>query len=175
MTEKHDAKKPRLGLVVLGFARALQAVGEVATFGAGKYTDNGWVDVPDGGRRYTDAMLRHLLQEAQGEANDPESGLAHAAHVAWNALARLDLALRAAEGERHFPPAHVGFGCRSDVQLPEWKAWGGGECPVDPDVFVQYRTGAGLRLVRRAKNLKWGWRFDGLKGDIIAYRVVGEG
>lgn len=97
MTEKHDAKKPRLGLVVLGFARAPQAVGEVATFGAGKYTDNGWVDVPDGERRYTDAMLRHLLQEAQGEANDPESGLTHAAHVAWNALARLDLALRRAE------------------------------------------------------------------------------
>lgn len=176
--EKHDAKKPRLGLVVLGFARALQAVGEVATFGAEKYTDNGWVDVPDGERRYTDAMLRHLLREAQGEAKDPESGLAHAAHVAWNALARLDLELRAADGERHFPPDHVGFGCRNEARLPDgWVAWRGGECPVDPDAIVDIRTAFEPDIPGRdiARRLRWDWGYEGAKGgDIIAYRVVGE-
>lgn len=91
---KLDAGKNRLGLVLCGFARALQEVGKVGTYGANKYTDNGWMEVPDGERRYTDAMLRHLMREATGEELDPDTGLHHAAHAAWNALARLDLALR---------------------------------------------------------------------------------
>lgn len=90
---KLDAGKNRLGLVLGGFTRALQEVGKVGTFGAAKYTDNGWVSVPNGQTRYTDAMFRHLLKEAEGEANDPDSKLKHAAHAAWNALARLELAL----------------------------------------------------------------------------------
>lgn len=92
---KLDAGKNRLGLVLLGFSKALREVGKVGTYGAAKYTDNGWVDVPDGIARYTDAMLRHTLVD---EPNDPDTGLAHAAHAAWNALARLDLMLRKAEG-----------------------------------------------------------------------------
>jgi len=91
---KLDAGKVRLGLVFTGFARALQAVGSVGTMGAIKYRDDGWSSVPDGQRRYTDALLRHLLAAAAGEPDDPESGLPHAAHVAWNALAVLELALR---------------------------------------------------------------------------------
>lgn len=93
---KLDAGKPRPGLVLNGFARALQAVTDVGTYGAAKYTDNGWMQVPDGIARYTDAMHRHLLAEAAGEAADPDTELLHAAHAAWNALARLDLMLRAA-------------------------------------------------------------------------------
>lgn len=89
-----DAGKTRLGLVLLGFARALQAVGEVGTFGARKYTENGWVEVENGQARYTDALMRHLMSEARGEKLDPGSGLRHAAQVAWNALARLDLEIR---------------------------------------------------------------------------------
>jgi len=91
---KLDHGKLRAGLVLGGFSRALTAVAEVGTFGANKYTDNGWIEVPDGHQRYTDAMYRHLLTEQKGEALDPESGLLHAAHAAWNALARLDLLLR---------------------------------------------------------------------------------
>lgn len=91
---KLDAGKNRLGLVFLAFARSLEAVGAVGTYGANKYTDNGWIDVPDGINRYTDAMLRHLLKEAIGEVHDPDTGIVHAAHTAWNALARLDLMLR---------------------------------------------------------------------------------
>lgn len=95
---KLDAGKNRLGLVVGGFSRALRAVGRVGTFGAEKYTAHGWVSVPDGQERYTDAMYRHLLDEAAGEVLDPQTGIPHAAHAAWNALARLDLLLRAQEG-----------------------------------------------------------------------------
>lgn len=91
---KLDAGKNRLGLVMFGFARALQEVGRVGTYGANKYTDNGWVSVPDGESRYTDAMLRHLMFEATGEVHDTDTGLRHSAHAAWNALARLDLAIR---------------------------------------------------------------------------------
>lgn len=91
---KLDAGKLRAGLVLGGFSRALAAVAAVGTHGAAKYTDNGWVEVPDGVSRYTDAMWRHLLTEAAGEARDRDSGLHHAAHAAWNALARLDLMLR---------------------------------------------------------------------------------
>ena len=91
---KLDAGKNRLGLVLHGFAKALEEVGRVGTFGANKYTDNGWVSVPNGYARYTDAAYRHLMKEAQGELCDPDSGLQHAAHTAWNALARLELKLR---------------------------------------------------------------------------------
>lgn len=91
---KLDAGKVRLGLVLHGFANALKEVGQVGTYGAKKYTDNGWVSVPDGQGRYTDAMYRHLLSEAGGELRDKDTGLHHAAHAAWNALARLELLIR---------------------------------------------------------------------------------
>jgi hypothetical protein len=91
---KHDQGKPRLGLVFNGFSKALTEVGKVGTFGAEKYTPNGWVGVPNAQERYTDAMYRHLMSEQSGELWDKESNLFHAAHAAWNALARLELLLR---------------------------------------------------------------------------------
>jgi len=96
---KHDGGKHRPWLVVGGFPRALAEVSRVATFGADKYTDGGWQAVPNGRVRYTDAMIRHILEEARGIEQDPESLLLHAAHTAWNALARLELELRAIENE----------------------------------------------------------------------------
>ncbi len=90
---KLDAGKTRLWLVLSGFANALEEVGRVGTFGAKKYSDDGWRFVPDGAARYSDALLRHLLAEARGEGVDEDSGLLHAAHAAWNALARLELLL----------------------------------------------------------------------------------
>lgn len=90
---KLDAGKPRVGLVLKGFSRALMAVAEVGTFGANKYTEDGWLEVPNGVARYTDAMGRHLLQEDLGP-RDADSGCLHAAQVCWNSLARLELMLR---------------------------------------------------------------------------------
>lgn len=94
---KLDAGKNRLGLVLGGFARALREVGWVGTYGANKYTPDGWIEVPNGVERYTDALHRHLLEEKAGAACDIDTGLLHAAHAAWNALARLDLMIRERE------------------------------------------------------------------------------
>lgn len=91
---KADAGKVRFELIQRGFARALHAVAKVATYGADKYTDDGWETVPNGVQRYTDALYRHLNAEHRDEAWDPSSKLPHAAHVAWNALARLELMAR---------------------------------------------------------------------------------
>ena len=95
---KLDEGKVRLGLVMTGFARALEEVGKVGTVGALKYSADGWLQVPDGEARYTDAMWRHWVKQARGEKFDKATGLAHASHLAWNALARLELMLR---GEDH--------------------------------------------------------------------------
>lgn len=97
---KLDAGKNRVGLVLGGFADALWEVGRVGTFGANKYTDNGWMTVENGEARYDDAMFRHWLKMRQGEVIDDESGMYHAAQVAWNALAHLSLMLRRVKKEQ---------------------------------------------------------------------------
>lgn len=86
---KLDAGKARPGLVLGGFSRALTEVAKVGTFGARKYTENGWIQVPNAKDRYEDAMLRHYLALKSGEKIDPDTGCLHAAHLAWNALAWL--------------------------------------------------------------------------------------
>ena len=90
---KLDAGKPRVGLVLGGFPKALRAVSRLGTSGADKYSPDGWKHVPGGIPRYTDAMLRHYLDEADGERRDGQTGELHATAVAWNALARLELIL----------------------------------------------------------------------------------
>jgi hypothetical protein len=94
---KVDAGKNRLHLVISAFANALWEVGQVGTFGAVKYTEDGWLSVEDGYKRYSDAQLRHYFKRQIGEVCDSDSGLLHEAHEAWNALAKLELALRAAK------------------------------------------------------------------------------
>lgn len=89
---KLDAGKVRPDLILSGMPRALLAVAEVGTFGAAKYTENGWMGVSEGVKRYTAAMDRHRLRERL-EPVDKDSGLTHQAHLAWNALARLELML----------------------------------------------------------------------------------
>jgi len=85
---KLDANKPDCDLVFGGFAKALLEVAKVGTFGAVKYTDNGWKSVPNGIRRYRSAAYRHLLAL---EFLDKDSNLPHLAHAAWNCLAALEL------------------------------------------------------------------------------------
>lgn len=103
---KLDADKNRIGLMVAGFAGALEAVATVTTFGAKKYSAGGWRSVPDGIDRYTDALYRHLMAHARGELTDPDSGLPHMAQAAWNALAVLQLQIdHQALGAGRVPPA----------------------------------------------------------------------
>jgi len=94
---KLDGGKIKVGLMMGGFSNALMEVAKVATYGANKYSPNGWKSVPEAKERYTDAMYRHLLAEQQGEMFDEESELLHAAHAAWNALARLEFILEETE------------------------------------------------------------------------------
>ena len=96
---KYDKTKPRVGMVLGNFPRALLAVSEVGTYGANKYTDDNWLSVVSARDRYTDAGLRHYLLACTGEEFDNESGYRHLAHEAWNALARLELLLREKENE----------------------------------------------------------------------------
>jgi hypothetical protein len=90
---KLDDGKVRVSLLFNDFPRALLEVAKISTFGAKKYTAHGWISVPNGIERYDDAKDRHILYGAM-EANDPDSGLLHAAHEAWNVLAKLELMLR---------------------------------------------------------------------------------
>ena len=90
---KFDAGKVRPSLILNDMPRAILAVAEVGTYGAEKYSEGGWTHVDSGIARYTDAMDRHRLKEGI-ELHDDDSGLLHAAQVAWNALARLELMLR---------------------------------------------------------------------------------
>lgn len=67
---------------------------EVFHFGASKYGPNTWQGLEDGENRYRAALLRHLTAHEKGELRDPESGLLHAQHLAWNALAILYFAIK---------------------------------------------------------------------------------
>ena len=91
---KMDQGKNRLGLVLGDFARALEEVGKVGSFGAAKYSPSGWIEVPDGIDRYHDALYRHLMAYARDDLRDKDSGLLHLSHACWNLLAMLDLTLR---------------------------------------------------------------------------------
>ena len=75
------------------FGLALLEVAKVGTFGAKKYSRGGWQHVEQGVTRYNAAKWRHILK-GRYETHDPDSGLLHAAHEAWNALAKLELMLR---------------------------------------------------------------------------------
>lgn len=91
---KTDFGKVKCALVLSEFSQALFSVSAVGTFGSVKYTPSGWLTVPNGVERYSDAMMRHLLKHWSGESNDPDSGLPHLHHALWNLLAVVELGLR---------------------------------------------------------------------------------
>jgi hypothetical protein len=90
MGAKHDQGKVRPSLILSGFPRAILAVAEVGMYGLTMHPEGSWKEVPDGLKRYRDALQRHLLGHAI-EGTDKASGLWHEAQVAWNALAVLEL------------------------------------------------------------------------------------
>lgn len=96
---KYDKGKPRLCEMIQDFAGPLEEVAKVWAFGADKYSKGNWRYVEDGLDRYSNALVRHLLAEKDAEL-DLESGLRHAAHVAWNALARLYFLIEKEKKER---------------------------------------------------------------------------
>lgn len=94
---KFDGDKPRMDLLLDGCPNALLRVSDVLTFGAKKYEAHSWHTVAEGKSRYKAALLRHLTAHAQGEVNDPESGMPHLAHAACCSLFILELEQRDSE------------------------------------------------------------------------------
>lgn len=88
--------KVRMELVFEGMPNALQALGKCMTWAieAKGYEELDFLTVPNGPQKYRGAMYRHDQKEILGEEFDDESGLIHATHTAWNAMARLELLLR---------------------------------------------------------------------------------
>lgn len=83
--KKFDEGKTRYDLYPLS---AYEGCAKVLTFGANKYTPNGWRTVPDAQNRYYAALIRHLNAQKEyidngnkGLALDGESGLPHLDHA----------------------------------------------------------------------------------------------
>lgn len=95
---KHNQDKLEMSRLFEQFPNALKAIVECSTYGAKKYNEkekwDNFRSVKGGSKTYIDALVRHL---ADGWDNkDTESNLHHIAHIAWNALAALELFLDSA-------------------------------------------------------------------------------
>lgn len=98
--KKYDNGKSMVGTLTDVFSRALMAVGACIEYGTHKYPNpKNWQFVDDGIRRYRDAMMRHLLKYNAGIDKDEETKLPHLAHMAWNALAMLELYMQEHKNE----------------------------------------------------------------------------
>ena len=103
---KDDGGKPMVySLFLAYFPRAIREVARVSEYGMKKYhakpETQGFRAVPDAVRRYGDGLVRHLLDEiTDGPINEKDGGVRHMAQQAWNAMARLEVALEKEERER---------------------------------------------------------------------------
>jgi len=100
---KQDQGKPRWDLLP---PAALGKLAEVYTFGVAKgYPARNWEKGMAWSRPFA-ALMRHAWAFWAGEDMDPESGLPHMAHVAWNALALLEYqVLGKGEDDRPYQPS----------------------------------------------------------------------
>lgn len=92
-SKKNDIKDGKLRWELLPL-ETLEEVVKIYTFGAQKYGPNTWQGLENGYERYKAALLRHLVLFEKGETHDEESGIHALAHMAWNAIAMLHLALQ---------------------------------------------------------------------------------
>lgn len=95
---KYDTGKMLFRPLTRGLALPLRLVAAVLTYGAQKYAEDSWQTVPDGERRYEDALDRHINAWKAGEDFDEESGLLHLGHIACNALFLCWYAMNVGEG-----------------------------------------------------------------------------
>lgn len=93
--------KVRMDLVMQDMPRAIEALARVMTWAldAKGYKESDWLHVPDAINKYSGGMHRHDNKEKRGQEFDDESGLEHAIHTAWNAMARVELILRKKEAQ----------------------------------------------------------------------------
>lgn len=98
---KHDSEKPDWSLLPLD---VLEGAVRVLTFGARKYERDNWRYVPDAGRRYYAALMRHLAAWQAGEKADLETGESHLAHAICCLLFML---WHEAKDQRGRPPVEI--------------------------------------------------------------------
>lgn len=93
--------KIRMDLVMQDMPRAIEALARVMTWALDEkgYKESDWLHVPDAIDKYSGGMHRHDNKEKRGQEFDDESGLEHAIHTAWNAMARVELILRKKEAQ----------------------------------------------------------------------------
>lgn len=98
--EGRKVGKVRMDLVMQDMPRAIEALARVMTWALDSkgYKESDWLHVPDAINKYSGGMHRHDNKEKRGQEFDDESGLEHAIHTAWNAMARVELILRKKEG-----------------------------------------------------------------------------
>lgn len=85
---KYDGGKLRYDLIP---ADALEELAAIYTMGAGKYEDHNWRKGMSWSRVFA-ALMRHAWAWFRGEDIDPESGLSHLAHAAWNCFTLINYA-----------------------------------------------------------------------------------
>lgn len=101
--KKYDGGKSMVGTLCRVFPRALLGIGQCIQFGTTKYPNpKNWQLVDKGFERYQDSMMRHYLKFQAGQEIDSETSLLHLKHMAWNALAILELYLMEHEDETLF-------------------------------------------------------------------------
>jgi hypothetical protein len=87
---RYDSAKPRFDLIP---PDALEDLAKLYEFGARKYSERNWEKGMDWGKCLA-ALMRHAWAWASGQDLDPESGLHHMTHAAWNALALVSYSKR---------------------------------------------------------------------------------
>jgi len=85
---------------------ALEELGRVADMGAIKYAPGNYLKGYAWSLAYN-ALYRHFLAWQRGEDRDPESGLLHTAHIAWQALALCSFQLRGIGTDDRLPALEV--------------------------------------------------------------------
>lgn len=96
---KFDQGKNRYDLIS-GYA--LDELVKIYTYGTKKYDDNNWRKGMKWGRVFG-AMMRHAWAFWRGESLDPESGLPHLAHAAWNCFSLMEYERIHPELDDRFP------------------------------------------------------------------------
>ncbi len=148
-TNKQNAgKSPVFQGCFAYFPRALKAVAMVSQYGKTKYkapwTKKGWLQVAEGD--LLDAQCRHILDRViEGDVNHTDGDVLHQAQVVWEALAALEISLRAEEAAPFvkLPPV--------EINKPD-------NTSIDTVEAMMSRTG----------------QFDDVMGDVMDARVARE-
>ena len=110
---KYDKGKLRYDLIP---SDALEQLAAVYTIGADKYEDNNWRKGMKWSRPFA-ALMRHAWAWFRGEDIDPESGLNHMIHAAWNCFTLVNYAKTHPEFDNRVKKDGVDLGKEVDEHI----------------------------------------------------------